>query len=96
MAFRGVDYFAVDSLFSEEELMVRQTARRFAEAETHYAAYLRTVPNDEKAVTNLGVSLASQGRLPEAVAQFKRAVELNPGSVSARQNLLRAQAMLER
>ena len=31
MAFRGVDYFAVDSLFSEEELMVRQTARRFAD-----------------------------------------------------------------
>ena len=31
MAFRGVDYFCVDSLFSEEELMVRQTARRFAE-----------------------------------------------------------------
>jgi glutaryl-CoA dehydrogenase len=26
-----VDYFCVDSLFSEEELMVRQTARRFAE-----------------------------------------------------------------
>src|ERR1035438_8105900 len=31
MAFKGVDYFCVDSLFSEEELMVRQTARRFAE-----------------------------------------------------------------
>src|SRR3954465_10709514 len=31
MAFKGVDYFAVDSLFGEEELMVRQTARRFAE-----------------------------------------------------------------
>src|SRR5881275_1296103 len=31
MAFRGVDYFLVDSLFSEEELMVRQTARRFAD-----------------------------------------------------------------
>jgi glutaryl-CoA dehydrogenase len=31
MAFRGVDYFAVDSLFGEEELMVRQTARRFAD-----------------------------------------------------------------
>ena len=31
MGFRGVDYFGVDSLFSEEELMVRQTARRFAE-----------------------------------------------------------------
>jgi glutaryl-CoA dehydrogenase len=31
MPFRGVDYFCVDSLFSEEELIVRQTARRFAE-----------------------------------------------------------------
>ena len=30
MAFKGVDYFAVDSLFSEQELLVRQTARRFA------------------------------------------------------------------
>jgi glutaryl-CoA dehydrogenase len=31
MPFRGVDYFCVDSLFSEEESLVRQTARRFAE-----------------------------------------------------------------
>ncbi|MBZ5725361.1 MAG: acyl-CoA dehydrogenase family protein [Acidobacteriia bacterium] len=31
MAFRGVDYFCVDSLYGEQELMVRQTARRFAE-----------------------------------------------------------------
>ena len=31
MAFKGVDYFCVDSLFHEQELMVRQTARRFAE-----------------------------------------------------------------
>jgi glutaryl-CoA dehydrogenase len=31
MAFRGVDYFAVDSLFGEQELLVRQTARRFAD-----------------------------------------------------------------
>jgi glutaryl-CoA dehydrogenase len=31
MPFKGVDYFLVDSLFSEQELLVRQTARRFAE-----------------------------------------------------------------
>jgi alkylation response protein AidB-like acyl-CoA dehydrogenase len=31
MAFRGVDYFCVDSLFSQEELLVRQTARRSAD-----------------------------------------------------------------
>jgi len=30
MAFQGVDFFCVDSLLSEEEMMVRQTARRFA------------------------------------------------------------------
>jgi glutaryl-CoA dehydrogenase len=31
MPFRGVDYFAIDSLFSEQELLVRQTARRFTD-----------------------------------------------------------------
>jgi glutaryl-CoA dehydrogenase len=31
MAFRGVDYLLVDSLFSEQELLVRQTARRFVD-----------------------------------------------------------------
>jgi glutaryl-CoA dehydrogenase len=31
MAFPGVDYFAVDSLLGEQELLVRQTARRFAD-----------------------------------------------------------------
>jgi glutaryl-CoA dehydrogenase len=30
-AFRGVDYLLVDSLFNEEELLVRQTARQFVE-----------------------------------------------------------------
>jgi glutaryl-CoA dehydrogenase len=31
MAFRGVDYMLVDSQFTEQELLVRQTARRFVE-----------------------------------------------------------------
>jgi glutaryl-CoA dehydrogenase len=31
MPFRGVDYFHVDSLFTEEELMVWETARRFVD-----------------------------------------------------------------
>src|SRR5258708_11111430 len=30
-AFRGVDYLAIDSLFSEQELLVRQTARQFVD-----------------------------------------------------------------
>ena len=31
MAYRGVDYLLIDTQFSEEELLVRQTARRFVE-----------------------------------------------------------------
>jgi len=31
MAFRGVDYLNIDSLFNEEELLVRQTARQFVD-----------------------------------------------------------------
>ena len=31
MPFKGVDYMMIDSLFSEQELLVRQTARRFTE-----------------------------------------------------------------
>jgi glutaryl-CoA dehydrogenase len=31
MAFRGVDYLAIDSLFDEQELLVRQSARQFVE-----------------------------------------------------------------
>ena len=31
--FRGVDYFHIDSLFSEQELLVRQTVRQFVDAE---------------------------------------------------------------
>src|SRR3954471_21698524 len=31
MPFRGVDYLSIDSLFSPDELLVRQTARRFAD-----------------------------------------------------------------
>lgn len=31
MAFKGVDYLSIDSLFSEQELLVRASARRFVE-----------------------------------------------------------------
>src|SRR5512146_2891084 len=31
MAFRGVDYMSIDSLFNEQELLVRQTARQFVD-----------------------------------------------------------------
>ena len=48
MSFRGVDYFLVDSLFSEEERMVRQTARRFADE--------RILPHGTAYQTDVGMS----------------------------------------
>src|SRR5450631_1443911 len=59
MAFRGVDYFLVDSLFSEEELMVRQTARRFAEE--RIAPLIRDCFRDARFPTELIPEMAHLG-----------------------------------
>jgi glutaryl-CoA dehydrogenase len=61
MPFRGVDYFCVDSLFSEEELMVRQTARRFAEERV--APLIRDCFRDARFPAELIPELAELGFL---------------------------------
>src|SRR5437868_2026062 len=61
MAFRGVDYFSVDSLFSEEELMVRQTARRFAEE--RILPVIRDCYRDARFPTELVPEMAELGFL---------------------------------
>ena len=43
-----------------------------------------------EAHNNLGVALASMGVLNQALDNFRRAVELDPGFVEARQNLTAA------
>jgi len=59
MAFRGVDYFCVDSLFSEQELMVRQTARRFAEEQI--VPLIRDCYRDARFPTELIPEMAELG-----------------------------------
>src|SRR3954452_23291695 len=61
MAFKGVDYFAVDSLFGEEELMVRQTARRFAEE--RILPLIRDCYRDARFPTELVPEMAELGFL---------------------------------
>src|SRR5271167_4441421 len=61
MPFRGVDYFCVDSLFSEEELMVRQTARRFAEERV--APLIRDCFRDARFPTEVIPEMAELGFL---------------------------------
>jgi len=61
MAFRGVDYFCVDSLFGEEEMMVRQTARRFADE--RIAPLLRDCYRDARFPSELIPEMAELGFL---------------------------------
>src|SRR5436305_12327576 len=61
MAFRGVDYFGVDSLLGEEELMGRQTARRFAEE--RILPLIRDCYRDARFPTELVPEMAELGFL---------------------------------
>jgi glutaryl-CoA dehydrogenase len=61
MAFRGVDYFCVDSLFGEEEMMVRQSARRFADE--RIAPLLRDCYRDARFPSELIPEMAELGFL---------------------------------
>lgn len=61
MPFRGVDYLSIDTLFSEEELMVRQTARRFAEE--RILPLIRDCYRDARFPTELIAEMADLGFL---------------------------------
>ena len=69
MGFRGVDYFCVDSLFSEQELMVRQTARRFADERIQ--PLIRDCFRDARFPTNLIPEMAELGFLGAVVFPTK-------------------------
>ena len=65
-------------------------ARRFADAEVAIRHFLSTYPNDAEGHNLLGVSLAAQGRMEEAVREFETAFRLNPQLREAQDNLGRA------
>jgi tetratricopeptide (TPR) repeat protein len=75
--------------------LVRQGA--FEEAERHYRVALETKPNAET-YNGLGFVLSKQGKLDEAVAQFREAIRTNRGFAPAYYNLgasLETQGKLE-
>jgi tetratricopeptide (TPR) repeat protein len=44
--------------------------------------------------SNFGAALATAGRYEEAIAQFRAALQLNPGLEEAQKNLAQAQQLL--
>ena len=56
----------------------------------HFLDQIEVRSHDADFHNNLGVALAMQGKLDEAVEHFRRAVELDPDSVEAQTNLATA------
>src|SRR5262249_42354893 len=55
---------------------------------------LETDPNDPVALGGLGLTLQTMGKLPDAMAAFKRATEVAPRNTTARVNLANIEARL--
>jgi len=65
-------------------------AGNFGDAATHAEDAVGLNPRDAETHNLFGVVLASQGRVAEAIEQFRQAVSLNPGDSKARANLQQA------
>jgi Flp pilus assembly protein TadD len=51
-------------------------------------------PNDAPICNNLGYALEKAGRLPEALAQYQRALVLQPGTAVISNNIARVRGKL--
>jgi len=56
----------------------------------HFSEAVRIKPDYAGAHFNLGVALAQQGRLDEAIGHFSEAVRIKPGFSAARHHLKQA------
>ncbi|MBU8869370.1 MAG: fused MFS/spermidine synthase [Gemmatimonadales bacterium] len=70
-------------------LVLLQTDRP-AEALGHLEAAVSALPEDFASHNYLGTALAITGNLPRAIAEFERALEIQPGEASVLANLRRA------
>ena len=61
-----------------------------------FEAALEIQPDWAEAHNNLGIALASQGRLAAALTHFERAVDLKPTLADARVNRDQARAALKK
>jgi len=62
-------------------------SRRFDAAAATLKKAVDLIPESAEAQNDLGVALASMGRVSEAAEHFRRAVAIAPGFSEARQNL---------
>jgi superkiller protein 3 len=88
--FRQAAELEPDSSFAQRNLAIALFDHRNAdEAAVHAARAIALQPGDAIAHDTLGRALAVQGRLPEARAEFERALQIAPDSVDAREDLVK-------
>lgn len=68
------------------------TPAKLSEAEAHLWEAVRLAPDSVRAHTDLGSALAEMGRFPEAMAEYRTALQLDPSSEITRNNLANALA----
>src|SRR5918911_448411 len=66
--FPGVDYMNIDSLFSEEELMVRQTVRDFVDDEV--IPIIEEANREEKFPRHLVPKMAEMGLFGSTISEY--------------------------
>lgn len=83
-----------EALYDIATLLLQE--QKFRAAETRFKAALKIRPDWAGAHNNLGIAIASQGRVAEALPHFERAVELDPSMQDARANRDQARAALRK
>jgi Flp pilus assembly protein TadD len=73
-----------------EQGSVLLQSRQYAGAAAMLREAVDLMPDSAEAHNELGVALASMGRVSEAMVQFQRAVSLEPDFAEARKNLEQA------
>lgn len=68
----------------------------FKDATDEFRAALQLMPDSAEAYNNLGIALASQGEIDEAIDQFQRALRLQPAFVDAQRNLAKLRSLTDR
>jgi tetratricopeptide (TPR) repeat protein len=63
----------------------------FAEAEKAFQAYVRLIPNDPNPYDSYAELLLKMGRFDDAIAQYRKALEIQPNFVNAHQGIAMAQ-----
>jgi tetratricopeptide (TPR) repeat protein len=70
-----------------EAAVAAQQSGDLATAETHYLQFLQRQPRNLEALVNLGVVYATMGRFDDAIASYKKALEISYLSAPVRLNL---------